>query len=54
MIIAVEFDGTLCSENYPGIGNAGQVMIEGLKKLKLGIERQILWTWRASERLTKR
>lgn len=33
MIIAVDFDGTLCSDNYPGIGNANHGLIERLKEL---------------------
>lgn len=42
MIIVVDFDGTLCSENYQGIGNANQGLIERLKELQLGGDRLIL------------
>ena len=53
MIIAVDFDGTLCSDNYPNIGAANTRLIQILrKKQKLG-DKLILWTCRAGERLTE-
>lgn len=51
MIIAVDFDGTLCSDNYPEIGNANMGLIERLKEMQLSGDQLILWTCRASERL---
>lgn len=36
MIMAVDFDGTLCSDNYPGNGNANLGRIERLKEMQLG------------------
>ncbi len=51
MIIVVDFDGTLCSENYPEIGNENQGLVERLKELQFGGDQLILWTCRASERL---
>lgn len=53
MIIAVDFDGTLCSDNYPNIGAANIKLIRTLcKKQKFG-DKLILWTCRAGERLTE-
>ena len=51
VIIAVDFDGTLCTDRYPFIGMANIQLIEQLK----GLQRQgcglILWTCRCRERL---
>ena len=53
MIIAVDFDGTLCSDSYPNIGTANTKLIRSLrKKQELG-DKLILWTCRAGERLTE-
>lgn len=53
MIIAVDFDGTLCSDSYPDIGTANTKLIRTLrKKQELG-DKLILWTCRAGERLTE-
>lgn len=51
MIIAVDFDGTLCVDKYPGIGAANTGLIEALKERQRGGDRLILWTCRATERL---
>ena len=53
MIIAVDFDGTLCEEIYPGIGAAKQGVIEALKRRKAAGDRLILWTCRCGERLAE-
>ena len=53
MIIAVDFDGTLCSDSYPNIGTANTQLIRTLqKKQELG-DKLILWTCRAGERLAE-
>ncbi len=51
MIIAVDFDGTLCSDRYPEIGKANAGLIEKLKEMQCGGHQLILWTCRAAERL---
>lgn len=53
MVIAVDFDGTLCSANYPEIGNANHGLIEKLKELQHDGNQLILWTCRAGERLNE-
>lgn len=44
--IAVDFDGTIVEDNYPGIGNAQLFAFETLKKLQEKGHRLILWTYR--------
>ncbi|KRN09407.1 hypothetical protein [Liquorilactobacillus mali] len=46
MIIAVDFDGTLCEEAYPEIGVANKPLIKALIKLKNKGNELILWTCR--------
>lgn len=50
-IIAVDFDGTLCRDCYPDIGEANEDLIRRLKELRAGGDRLILWTCRKGERL---
>ena len=51
MIIAVDFDGTLCVESYPEIGAPNLKLIRMLrKKQELG-DKLILWTCREGELL---
>ncbi len=45
-IIAVDFDGTLCRDEYPEIGEANAVLIRYLKNQKRKGARLILWTCR--------
>ncbi|MCR5330357.1 MAG: hypothetical protein K6E62_04100, partial [Lachnospiraceae bacterium] len=47
-IIAVDFDGTLCSDCYPNIGTPNLRLINLLKKLQLDGAKLILWTCRCS------
>lgn len=51
MIIAVDFDGTLCEDQYPHIGKP----MEGAVKAMADLSRQghylIVWTCRTGERL---
>lgn len=51
MIIAVDFDGTLCTEAWPGIGEPNTELIHELKALKRQGHKLILWTNRCGERL---
>lgn len=50
-VIAVDFDGTLCSNMYPRIGVENLFLIETLKKLKKEGCKLILWTCRKNEYL---
>lgn len=45
-IIAVDFDGTLCSDLYPQIGKANVALFQYLKMLQRMGDRLILWTCR--------
>lgn len=49
--IAVDFDGTLCSVNWPGIGEPDLRLIEWLKKQQKGGCKLILWTCRCGKLL---
>lgn len=51
-IIAVDFDGTLCSECYPEIGLPNLPLIYLLKRLRMQGKKIILWTCRCEERLS--
>lgn len=50
-IIAVDFDGTLCGDEYPRIGEPNAALIALLKRLKAEGCRLILWTCRCGELL---
>lgn len=50
-IIAVDFDGTLCRDCYPRIGEANEGLIRRLKELRSQGERLILWTCRTGVQL---
>lgn len=50
-IIAVDFDGTLCMDSYPGIGIPNMPLIEMLKSLQKEECKIILWTCRCGKRL---
>lgn len=50
-IIAVDFDGTLCTGKWPEIGEANEELIEYLKKRCAYGCKLILWTNRVGERL---
>lgn len=51
MIIAVDFDGTLCENKYPDIGRPNSSVIERLRKRKRSGDALILWTCRTGEKL---
>ena len=50
-IIAVDFDGTLCENKYPEIGNPNRELITYLRDEKKRGARIILWTCRDGEEL---
>lgn len=50
-IIAVDFDGTLCENKYPEIGEPNEYVIRELIKRQEEGAALILWTCRTSDRL---
>ncbi|MCR4739743.1 MAG: hypothetical protein K5886_05725 [Lachnospiraceae bacterium] len=52
-IIAVDFDGTLCQDAYPGIGMPDLKLIYALKELRASGKKLILWTCRNGLRLSE-
>ena len=53
IIIAVDFDGTLCTDMYPQIGVPRKEIIEFVKKRKASGAKLILWTCRSGIDLVK-
>ena len=53
MIIAVDFDGTLCENAFPEIGKPNAYLIYSLKGKQLLGDKLILWTCRTGECLMK-
>lgn len=53
LIVAVDFDGTLCKDNYPYIGKPNQEMIDLVKAYQQGGWKTILWTCRNGEALVE-
>lgn len=51
MIIAVDFDGTLCSSCYPEIGQPNTGLIDSLRERRAIGDKLILWTCREGEQL---
>lgn len=52
-IIAVDFDGTLCTNKWPDIGEPNRELIDYLKDQQKQGVKLILWTCRSNERLAK-
>ncbi len=51
-IIAVDFDGTLCEDRYPNIGEPNIPLLNALRELKkAGLIEIILWTCRKGNEL---
>lgn len=48
-IIAVDFDGTLCENKWPEIGEPNKELIAYLKKRQEAGDKLILWTCRVGE-----
>lgn len=48
-IIAVDFDGTLCENKWPEIGEPNKELIAYLKKLQEAGDKLVLWTCRVGE-----
>lgn len=53
MIIAVDFDGTLCKDRWPDIGEPNTALIQWLTDRQRMGDRLILWTCRVSAMLDK-
>ncbi len=51
LIIAVDFDGTIVEDAYPGIGEPRIFAFETLKRLHQDGHRLILWTYRCNNKL---
>lgn len=51
LIIAVDFDGTLCHGNWPGVGEPNLKLIGQLLELQKRGNRIILWTCREGDAL---
>ncbi len=51
LIIAVDFDGTIVEDGYPGIGESRLFAFETLKRLQEDGHRLILWTYRHGKKL---
>lgn len=51
MIIAVDFDGILCDDEFPNIGSPNYSMISYVRKLIDRGHEVVLWTSRVDERL---
>lgn len=52
-IIAVDFDGTLCVNEWPGIGAPNKCLIKYLKEQQHKGAKLILWTCRTKEQLVE-
>lgn len=52
-IIAVDFDGTLCENKWPGIGETKWETVQALIAARAAGARLILWTNRVGARLTE-
>lgn len=52
-IIAVDFDGTICKNEYPGCGDPNVELIEALKNARSQGAHLILWTCRTGPMLKK-
>lgn len=50
-VIAVDFDGTLCKEAYPAIGNPNMRLIKSLIGNRKNGDKLILWTCREGKLL---
>lgn len=51
MVIAVDFDGTLCANAWPDIGKPNKDLIEYLRDRRKAGDQLILWTMREGELL---
>ena len=52
-VIAIDFDGVLCSDEYPEIGEPNKEVIQEAKSLQAGGACLVLWTCRTGEDLDR-
>lgn len=52
MIYAIDFDGTLCLDEFPNIGAPHPDVLEFAKRVRRAGDRLILWTCRSGDDLT--
>ncbi|GHU77825.1 hypothetical protein AGMMS49992_26850 [Clostridia bacterium] len=52
-VIAIDFDGTLCSDAYPDIGNAREAIIKLAKEAQRYGANIVLWTCREGDLLNE-
>lgn len=52
MIYAIDFDGTLCLDEFPNIGAPRPDVLEFAKRVRRAGDRIILWTCRSGDDLT--
>lgn len=53
MIVAVDFDGVLCRDEFPGIGAPNYSMISLVREIIDAGHEVVLWTSRADDRLVE-
>ena len=53
LVIAVDFDGTLCYSKYPNLGDANIDLINELNMMRRLGHKLILWTCREGDALTE-
>lgn len=53
MIVAVDFDGVLCRDEFPGIGAPNYRMISLVREIADAGHEVVLWTSRADDRLVE-
>lgn len=53
MIIAVDFDGVIVEDKFPGIGEVDCLVVSALKLLQTRGHKLILWTSRVNDRLAE-
>lgn len=53
MIVAVDFDGILCRDEFPGIGTPNYGMISLVREIIDAGHEVVLWTSRADDRLVE-
>jgi len=51
LLIAVDFDGTIVEDRYPGIGKPMPFAFETLKRMEEDGHRLLLWTYRTGPKL---
>ena len=53
LVVAIDFDGTIVEDSYPGIGKPMLFAFPTIKKLQAEGHRLILWTYRSGSKLNE-